>query len=386
MAAYDRRAITDLFDVDDGPMLRNRQMVMAVCVVQVSVAILLGLLQAARRRGAILLILNPFFIAAGVLGYLGAKRCQPVLVMAHFTGSAGLSLLFGFFILAESFLKRSGQDLFVFFINFPMDLFLLSTAGFSVTLYLSLVKYHAALKEHRQQMREHFQLLEAGERGGGGGAGGGEEEDERTDGPPTPRQRLRWVRKTLGALDVGSWSNLTRDLNVTHHLSAASHGLSTAQRHVSHHLTTTTQTVKHHLTTRLFPAVSAWLHWARTACLAPSARVGSSSASASAATDDDGSPAGLGLATGRPKQPSRTHTHTHTHTKTYTYTCTCTARHRRGGRPILAVAASPRRRGRGPSSSSSRRSRATASARTRRRRRRRCWRSRRCCACAASAR
>jgi len=173
MAAYDRRAITDLFDVDDGPMLRNRQMVMAVCVVQVSVAILLGLLQAARRRGAILLILNPFFIAAGVLGYLGAKRCQPVLVMAHFTGSAGLSLLFGFFILAESFLKRSGQDLFVFFINFPMDLFLLSTAGFSVTLYLSLVKYHAALKEHRQQMREHFQLLEAGERGGGGGAGGG---------------------------------------------------------------------------------------------------------------------------------------------------------------------------------------------------------------------
>ena len=88
-SSYEARVgVSDLFDVDDGPMLRNRQMVMGVCVVQVSISIVLGLLQAARRRGAILLLLNPFFVAAGVLGYLGAKRCQPVLVMAHFTGSA----------------------------------------------------------------------------------------------------------------------------------------------------------------------------------------------------------------------------------------------------------------------------------------------------------
>lgn len=195
--AYDSRAISDLFDVDDGPMLRNRQMVMAVCVVQVSISIVLGLLQAARRRGAILLILNPFFIAAGVLGYLGAKRCQPVLVMAHFTGSAGLSLLFGFFILAESFLKRSGQDLFVFFINFPMDLFLLSTAGFSVSLWLSLVKYHRALKEHRQQMREHFQLLEAGERGGSGST---------TTGMPAPA-RGSWAERPGPAVRATAMSD-----------------------------------------------------------------------------------------------------------------------------------------------------------------------------------
>ena len=27
---------------------------------------------------------SPFFVAAGALGYVGAKRCQPLLVMAHF--------------------------------------------------------------------------------------------------------------------------------------------------------------------------------------------------------------------------------------------------------------------------------------------------------------
>ena len=74
---YERRQAEDLFDVDDGPMLRKRQMVMAVCVAQIIISGSLGLLQLARRKGAILLILNPFFIAAGVLGYIGAKNCHP---------------------------------------------------------------------------------------------------------------------------------------------------------------------------------------------------------------------------------------------------------------------------------------------------------------------
>ena len=112
-------------------------------------------------------MLNPFFIAAGVLGYLGAKRCQPLLVMGHFLGSSGLSVLFGFFILAEAFLKRSGTDLLVFAINMPMDLFLLSTSGFSVSLWLALNSYQSRLKDHRRAMREHFARLQAAERGGG---------------------------------------------------------------------------------------------------------------------------------------------------------------------------------------------------------------------------
>ena len=89
----------ELYDVDDGPLLRKRRMVMTMCTVQIVVSLAL---LANARRNLVLLVLNPFFVAAGALGYVGAKRCQPLLVMAHFLGSAGLSLLFGFFVLAEA--------------------------------------------------------------------------------------------------------------------------------------------------------------------------------------------------------------------------------------------------------------------------------------------
>ena len=91
-------ATEELYDVDDGPLLRKRRMVMTMCTVQIVVSLAL---LANARRNLVLLVLNPFFVAAGALGYVGAKRCQPLLVMAHFLGSAGLSLLFGLFVLAE---------------------------------------------------------------------------------------------------------------------------------------------------------------------------------------------------------------------------------------------------------------------------------------------
>ena len=132
----------DLYDVDDGPLLRKRKLVKGICITQILIC--LGLTAISIRRARILLVLVPFFLSAGVLGYLGAKKSHPLYVAAHFMGSAGLALVFLFFILAETLLKHTqGQthanaDLFFIVINMPMDVFLLGTSMASVILYLSL--------------------------------------------------------------------------------------------------------------------------------------------------------------------------------------------------------------------------------------------------------
>ena len=93
-----------LFDVDDAPMMRKRQMVMNVCMVQgfLSLALVTNY-----RRSPVLLIMQPFFISAAVLGYQGAKHCKALYVAAHVMGSAGLAVVFLCFILAETLLKHA---------------------------------------------------------------------------------------------------------------------------------------------------------------------------------------------------------------------------------------------------------------------------------------
>ena len=108
---------------------------MNVCVVQVlaSFALLVN-----ARRQPVLLVLQPLcalltarfstpcssarrlfppshparsgcsFLAAGVLGHIGASRCKPLLVAAHVMGSAGLSVVFMIFLLASTFFKQVG--------------------------------------------------------------------------------------------------------------------------------------------------------------------------------------------------------------------------------------------------------------------------------------
>ena len=163
-----------LFDVDDAPMLEKRDMVMNICMVQVALSFVL---LTNWRRSPVLLILHPFFIAAGVLGWYGAKHCKSVYVAAHFMGSAGLALVFLFFILAETFLKHTqGQqtataDLYFIILNAPMDLFLLSTSGASVVLFLSLRQLKRSLSARREQIRQQFDARLGGD-GYTGGRGG----------------------------------------------------------------------------------------------------------------------------------------------------------------------------------------------------------------------
>jgi len=158
-----------LLDVDDGPMLRKRELVMNICIVQV---LLSFTLLTNWRRSPVLLVLQPFFISAGILGYIGAKQCKALFVAAHFCGSAGLALVFMFFILAETFLKHTqGQqtanaDLFFIILNAPMDLFLLSTSGASVILYLSLSQLKKQLATRRAAIREQFEARHREEAGG----------------------------------------------------------------------------------------------------------------------------------------------------------------------------------------------------------------------------
>ena len=154
-----------IYDVDDGPMMSKRRLVMNICIVQgiLSLTLLVQL-----RRAPVLLVLEPFFLAAAILGYNGAKRCNAIMVAAHFLGSAGLSLVFMTFILAQAFLQRSEADLLFFALNFPTDLFLLVTSVASVNLY-------RALSQLRAQLRPNIARVHAARSafGGGGGGGGG---------------------------------------------------------------------------------------------------------------------------------------------------------------------------------------------------------------------
>lgn len=159
-----------LFDVDDAPMLQRRDLVMNICMVQVAVSFVL---LTNWRRSPVLLILQPFFMGAGVLGWYGAKHCKSVYVAAHFMGSAGLALVFMVFILAETFLKHAqGQqnasaDLFFIILNAPFDLFLLTTSWASVVLFLSLRQLKRSLQQRRDQIREQFESRARGEGWGG---------------------------------------------------------------------------------------------------------------------------------------------------------------------------------------------------------------------------
>lgn len=163
-----------LFDVDESEMLHRRESVMNICMVQVFLSFALV---TNYRRSPVLLVLQPFFICAGALGYYGAKNCKSLFVAAHVLGSAGLAIVFLFFILAETLLKhQQGQahanaDLFFILINAPMDIFLLSTAGASIILYLSLRALRRQLEQRREQVRAQFEALSRGE-GVPGGLGG----------------------------------------------------------------------------------------------------------------------------------------------------------------------------------------------------------------------
>ena len=79
------------------------------------------------------------------------------MVASHFLGSAGLSLVIGLFIIGQSFWKRSGTDLFFFAISLPMDVWMLTTSFFSVTLWLALTKLRRELRTRRQLMEQHME-------------------------------------------------------------------------------------------------------------------------------------------------------------------------------------------------------------------------------------
>jgi len=131
-------------------VLRKRRNVMIVCGAQVILSVAVTIVGLA-RRGRALLVMQPFFIAAAVLGFYGARTSTSWMVSSHFLGSAGLSFVLGFFIIAESFIKRSGTDLFFFAMNMPMDLWMIGSSFFSFDLFRSLVKLKRELRQRHEQ-------------------------------------------------------------------------------------------------------------------------------------------------------------------------------------------------------------------------------------------
>ena len=160
-----------LFDVDDAPMMQKRENVMNLCIAQcfLSLALVTNY-----RRAPVLIVLQPFFIGAAILGYYGARKSSPLYIAAHFIGSAGLALTFLIFILGETLLKHAQQqnhasaDLFFIVIPAPMDIFIMITSAASVILFLSLRQLRRELTVRRQQMRERFEALALGEMPSGG--------------------------------------------------------------------------------------------------------------------------------------------------------------------------------------------------------------------------
>jgi len=115
------RLADDIYQVDEGWMLRMRRTVMLMCSTQVGLALALGSIGTMRRTPA-LLVMQPFFILAGLFGLIGARDCKPWMISMHFVGSSGLSLVLALFIFGECFLKEEGGDLLFFALNGPMDL------------------------------------------------------------------------------------------------------------------------------------------------------------------------------------------------------------------------------------------------------------------------
>ena len=171
-----------LFDVDEAPMLEKRQIVMNVCLTQIVLSFVVSLVNF--KRSKVLLILQPFFVGAGLLGYFGARDCKSLFVAAHIMGSAGLALVFLIFLLAETLLKHTGgvgnvhtiskdqanADLFFILINGPMDLFLFSTSIASIVLFLSLRQLRRQLRQRREEIREQFEAFSRGDGPAGRGA------------------------------------------------------------------------------------------------------------------------------------------------------------------------------------------------------------------------
>jgi hypothetical protein len=142
----------DIFNVNEGWMLQMRRTVMVMCCTQIGLSLSLVSIGAMRRTPA-LLVMQPFFVMAGLFGLLGAHECRPWLISFHFVGSSGLSLVLGLFILAECFLKEEGSDLLFFALNGPMDLFMAVGSFFSLTLWRALIRLREELHLRREARR-----------------------------------------------------------------------------------------------------------------------------------------------------------------------------------------------------------------------------------------
>lgn len=142
----------DIYNVNEGWMLQMRRTVMVMCCTQIGLSLSLASIGAMRRTPA-LLVMQPFFVLAGLFGFLGAHECKPWLISFHFVGSSGLSLVLGFFIIAECFLKEEGADLLFFALNGPMDLFMAAGSFFSLTLWRALIRLRQELHLRREARR-----------------------------------------------------------------------------------------------------------------------------------------------------------------------------------------------------------------------------------------
>jgi len=196
----------DGIHASEGSMIQQRQTVMTLCACQVCLALALAS-AGAMRRTPTLLVMQPFFVAAGAFGYFGARDCKPWMISSHFVGSSGLSLVIGLFIIGESFLKESGKaDLLFFALNGPMDLFMVAGSFASLSLWRALVRLRRQLRLRRAAMYE--QLEESATRLGAPGAGASLSRALRGDLLAGAAER----RQVGGSLGDGANDSLLRDL------------------------------------------------------------------------------------------------------------------------------------------------------------------------------
>lgn len=149
---------------EDAAQLSRRASCELACGLQLLLSAgLMAVAIAQRGRGFPLLTLQPFFIGAAILGYIGARYNRPAFVFSHAIGSSGLSLVFALFIFASTFLQPQDKpDLWILVINLPMDVYLLVASLLSLRLGLAMRRVRRALKKERERLRAQIERAEGG--------------------------------------------------------------------------------------------------------------------------------------------------------------------------------------------------------------------------------
>merc|ERR1711907_326703 len=136
------------------------------------------------RRSVLVVILNPFFMGASVIGWKGAHQAKYMYVFTHFTLCIGISLIFLLFLVIQvTWISKDKSDLLLLVLLAPI--FIDLAAGI-VSYWLLSALYN--LKKFREQYPQ-FRIDESRTNSAGSSRSGGRSGGQRIVSPAPAPQR-----------------------------------------------------------------------------------------------------------------------------------------------------------------------------------------------------